>query len=303
MGESLTSTARAGTEDTKSDAVEKFPFDDFEFDLPTAMVPLLHLKSPRRLKALSISIPASASGNYTFSQSEQTTDLFLTAGASEATVDLTAVSTLANVGRSLRVFKDDSDAGEVKLDAGASGLFYWPGGGSARYIYVGLQYQSVEIELISAGSFRVVGGVVQPMAGEPDIGGGTHIIADARLTVTPLVSTDINTAGVWSSAVTMTGVPVGARSGYCHAYVAKGSAAPIMSIAPASGITLSDTSTGNNWRKYLSVRSPSSGATAGWGGTMICVFLDSNRQFKWTTTDSSSTVLIGSPVSYSLGPV
>jgi hypothetical protein len=137
------------------------------------------------------------------------------------------------------------------------------------------------------------------VAGEPSMG-TPHPCSDANLSTTALVDTGTNTAGTWSAAVTMTGRPTGARAGYCHVSIAKGSAAPILSVAPATGITLSDISTGNNWRKYVSIRSPSSGAGAGYGGTMVWIPIDSNGQFKWCTTDSNSTVLIGPPVQYDI---
>jgi hypothetical protein len=90
-----------------------------------------------------------------------------TTGASASTVDVSAAD--IPVGREITLAKADAGAGEARFDAGASGLIQYPGG-SARYMYVGRQYQEATVRKIAANTWRIVRGVVQPVAGEPSLG-------------------------------------------------------------------------------------------------------------------------------------
>jgi len=135
-----------------------------------------------------------------------------------------------------------------------------------------------------------------PVAGEPSLG-TPHATSDTNRSNAALVNTSTNTAGTWSAAVTCTGAPTGAKAAYCMGYIFKAAATPILSVEAASGYTLSDITAANNWSKYWSTRSPVAGTIV---LSMLKIHLDANKQFKWCTDVSSSTVWIGSPVDYDL---
>jgi hypothetical protein len=135
-----------------------------------------------------------------------------------------------------------------------------------------------------------------PVPAEPSLG-TPHQVGYANRTTTFPVSTATNTAGTWSAAVTMTGVPTGAKAAWCECRVNKAADVPALAVEAASGVTLDDITASENLSKYWHVRAPIAGA---WGWGVIKIPLDSNLQFKWCTTISSSTVGIGSAIDYEM---
>lgn len=135
-----------------------------------------------------------------------------------------------------------------------------------------------------------------PVAGEPSLGTG-HITSDANRSAATLVSTSVNTAGVWSAAVTIPNVPPGAKAAYCWMDVLKAASIPALCVEAATGYTLSDITVGTNFAKYFGVYSPSSGIAA---RGVVKIHLDANGQFRWCTDTSSSTVHIYSPIDYDM---
>jgi hypothetical protein len=135
-----------------------------------------------------------------------------------------------------------------------------------------------------------------PVPGEPSLG-TPHPTSDANRPGALIVDTSTNTAGTWSAAVTMTGVPAGAKAAWCFCSITKAAGQPSLCVEAATGYTLSDITTTANIYKYWSITPQAAGATA-FG--MIKVHLDANRQFKWCTNVSSSTVQIGSAIDYEM---
>ena len=125
--------------------------------------------------------------------------------------------------------------------------------------------------------------------------GNIHWVKDANRSATAIVSTSTNTGGTWSSAVTMTGVPSGAKAAYCNLYATIASGAPLLCVEAATGFTLSDITSGNNFNKYAFVRALNSASAA---DAMTWVPLDANGQFKWCTFTTNTTIVIASPVAY-----
>jgi hypothetical protein len=135
-----------------------------------------------------------------------------------------------------------------------------------------------------------------PIPSEPSLG-TPHPTSDANRSSSAMVNTSTNTAGIWSGAVTMTGVPTGAKAAYCTCYIQLAGQTPYMCVEAASGYTLSDITVGTNYLKYFSLKTPASGI----GGLVtIKIHLDSNKQFKWCTSNTNSTVLIGSAIDYDM---
>ena len=135
-----------------------------------------------------------------------------------------------------------------------------------------------------------------PVAGESSLG-TPHPTSDTNRSSALVVSTSTNTAGVWSAAVTMTGVPTGAKAAWCLAYIIKTSTAPFLAVEAATGYTLSDITSGNNRYKYWGITSFGS---AQFQYQMLKIHLDSSLQFKWCTDSSNSTVGIGSAIDYEM---
>jgi hypothetical protein len=133
-----------------------------------------------------------------------------------------------------------------------------------------------------------------PVASEPSLG-TPHVTSDANRSSDVLVSTSTNTAGVWSAAVTCTGAPSGAKAAYCWAEIIKVAGVPILNVEAATGYTLSDTTVGNNNRKYWGIFCVAAGQRA-YG--IIRIHLDANKQFKWCTDTLNSTVNIFRPIDY-----
>lgn len=134
------------------------------------------------------------------------------------------------------------------------------------------------------------------VAGEPSFG-TPHTTKDADRSATLVVNTSVNTAGVWSAAVTMTGVPAGAKAAWCRCRVVEANAIPRLAVEAATGYTLSDITSGNNVFKYWGVDVPVAG---GYPAVVVKVHLDANGQFKWCVDVSSSTVQIGSAIDYEM---
>jgi hypothetical protein len=150
-----------------------------------------------------------------------------------------------------------------------------------------------------AGSIATAGwnaaySLQEPVPGEPSQG-TSHITSDATRSASAVVDTTTNTAGVWSAAVTMPGVPVGAKAAYCSTQVALAGQRPILCVEAATGYTLSDITAGTNYAKYFNNHAPAVGASQ---VLVIKIHLDSNGQFRWCTTNTNSSVWIGCPIDY-----
>jgi len=134
-----------------------------------------------------------------------------------------------------------------------------------------------------------------PVSGEPSLG-TPHATSDANRTTTVLVNTAVNTANVWSASVSIPTAPVGAKAAWCFCYVQLGAAQPILAVEAATGYTLSSLAA-SGYFKYWHVET----WLAGQGnGTMLKIHLDSNKQFKWCTNITNSTVFIMSPIDYDM---
>lgn len=139
--------------------------------------------------------------------------------------------------------------------------------------------------------------LVQPVSAEPSLG-TDHVTSDANRTTTLVVNiAGGNTGGTWSAAVTMTGVPVGAKAAWCMANVNKAGTLPSLAVEAATGYTLSNITVGNNLYKYIFVTSQTAGNSA-WA--LLKIHLDSNLQFKWCASVSNSNVQITSAIDYEM---
>jgi len=135
-----------------------------------------------------------------------------------------------------------------------------------------------------------------PVAGESSLG-TPHPTSDADRTATLVVNTSTNTAGVWSAAVTMTGVPTGAKAAWCYCEIIKAADRPRLCVEAATGYTLSDITSGTNYSKYMCIgRAP----VGEYMGCVMKIHLDSNKQFKWCTSVTNSTVQISSAIDYEM---
>jgi len=128
-------------------------------------------------------------------------------------------------------------------------------------------------------------------------GNGSFPVADGNRSSTLVVNTSTDTAGVWSAAVTMTGVPAGAKAAWCACSVVLGGAASALAVEAATGYTLSDITSGTNVWKYFNVQSNQAGVTA---FAILKIHLDANGQFKWCTKNTNTTVQIGSAIDYEM---
>jgi hypothetical protein len=135
-----------------------------------------------------------------------------------------------------------------------------------------------------------------PVAGEPSLG-TPHPTSDANRTATLVVNTSTSTLGVWSAAVTMTGVPTGARAAWCQAEISKSGVDPYLRVEAASGFTLSDITSGDDRFKYHGI-GPIAGVATHYG--LIRIHLDSNGQFKWCVSNTNCTLKIGSAIDYEI---
>lgn len=216
----------------------------------------------------------------------------ISTGATTQTVTLAVGKQV--LGRQRTYAKTDSGAGEVKLSCTGTDVIYYAGG-TATAMYVGLQYQSATLLAISGG-YLLIGGVTQPVSGEPSFG-TLHEIAYANRNSTPLVNTSTNTAGVWSAAVTIANAPPGARIAWCMATITKAALSPALAVEAASGVTLSDVTVGSNIFLYQFC-SPDSAGGQSW--RLMPIPIDASKQFKWVTTSTNSSVTILAPVFYTI---
>ena len=236
--EKLVTPVRVGIVDTGSEDLGKFPFDAWEFDLPSGSSPKLRIKSP-----------------WIFDAHNRYTDTAANLASANAVIPKGWIAF-------------ETDTLSFKIGDGTTAY------NTLTYIYRGL-----------------------PVAGEPSLG-TPHPTSDANRTATLVVDTATNTAGVWSAAVTMTGVPVGAKAAWCACLVLKAASAPVLAVEAASGYTLSDITSGTNVYKYWHMGLDN---IAGYGERKVLkIHLDSNGQFKWCTSISSSTVQIGSAIDYEM---
>ncbi len=229
------------------------------------------------------------SAAYTVRDGDKVGTLCTTTGASDVTHILPTLAD--NIGREVDFVKLDSGAGEVVIDGEGSEPILWPGG-SGLTCRVGLQNQHCKVKAFSDG-WRIVAGVVQPVAGEPDIGGGWHFRVTRSATL--IVEETATSAGVWSGTVTIAGIPTGASEVECMV-TGSMTGGTVLSVERASGVTLVPTNSSNNWRRYKGVRVAASG---GYNGGMVAIPLDGAGQFKWATADSAG-IQICAPVAYRL---
>ncbi len=113
-----------------------------------------------------------SSAGYTLPNGHRRAIVAMTTGASTQTLTLGPL--LYNLDREVELHKMDSGAGECQFAASGSEKFIGPGGAQYSNLYVGRQGQRCRVRAMSDG-WHIVGGVVQPVALEPDIGGGNHI--------------------------------------------------------------------------------------------------------------------------------
>jgi hypothetical protein len=199
------SDTRAGTVSKKELGIEFFPFDDFEASLPTSDPCLLTLRRPRALQAFVGGHPTTKSVDFTITSSEHYTDYFITTGAASKTATLPDPATISGP---ITFWKYDSGAGEVVLSAGAAYIMY--PGGTAHTMYVGRQGQHVTLVPMSS-YYMLLSGTIQPVALEPDVGGGWH-----TLSTTPsagnILSLTAASSPAWSTCIAArTLVPAGCR--------------------------------------------------------------------------------------------
>jgi hypothetical protein len=130
----------------------------------------------------------------------------VTCGSSQRTILLAQSSTVML--RSRTYGKNDSGAGELKLQCqGADVIKY--AGGSATSVYVGLQYQNTTL-LAIPGGYVITGGVTQPVASEPSL--GTLHLFPYNAT-TRIVVNGVAGSAAWSGAVDCSPyVPVGTKA-------------------------------------------------------------------------------------------
>ena len=206
--------------------------------------------------------------------------------------DDTLPASANNQGRILGFIKVDSGAGYVRLLPNGADTFE----NGATALYVSKQYQSVGFICFGAVWYRLWG-ALQPVPGEPSMG-TPHIIGDANRAASTLVSTAVNTSGVWSAAVSApAGAPMGAKAMWCLCECTIASAGAALCVEAATGYTLSDVSVGNNRAKYWGVETSIANHRA---SGIIKIHLDSNKQFKWCTFYTSSTVAIYYPIDYEM---
>jgi hypothetical protein len=154
----------------------------------------------------------------------------------------------------------------------------------------------------AAGSIATAGwnaaySLVNPVAAEQSLG-TPHPTSDANRLTTVVVNTAINTQGVWSAAVTMTGVPLGAKAAWCVCSIG-GVLADLLCVEAATGYTLSDIfAVPGTAVKYWSVTNE--GTTTAVSRRVLKIHLDANGQFKWCTNVTNSTVQIYSAIDYEM---
>lgn len=131
----------------------------------------------------------------------------------------------------------------------------------------------------------------------PSTGATSYIVGDSDRSATLVVNTSTNTAGVWSAAVKMTGVPAGAKAAWCLCTILNAGVSTAFCVEAATGYTLSDITSGTNQYKYWGLWTVAANfQMAG----ILKIHLDTNGQFKWCTKANTSTVTIGSAIDYEM---
>jgi hypothetical protein len=154
------------------------------------------------------------------------------------------------------------------------------------------EIRKADLDLLA--KINEVAGDVQPVPGEPSLG-TAHPVADGNKTNVLVVSSAVNTANVWSAAVTLTKAPAGAKMGYCNFYFTLAGTMTRLGVARASGETLYNISGNPPWLNMILGRNQSNGSVCegmGW------IPIDSNKQFKWCCADSNVTVRISDATYY-----
>lgn len=123
-------------------------------------------------------------------------NVVVVATTSSALITITVGSAAANPNREIEVVNSLSSSAsyEVKIAGTIHGY---------TNVYVGLPGQSTRIKSI-AGAYTIIGGVKQPVAGEPDIGGGIHLHTAEVVNTNP-INTNVTLADI------STQVPTGTR--------------------------------------------------------------------------------------------
>ena len=206
-----------------------------------------------------------------------------------ATILGTLPSCANNKYRTITYCKTDATTGVVQMSGSAISIM----GASVTSLY--LINKGDELTVQSDGSEWVVkSGPVQPVPSEPSLG-TPHPVADGNKTNVLVVSSAVNTADVWSAAVTLTKAPAGAKMGYCNFYFTLAGTMTRLGVARASGETLYNISGNPPWLNMILGRNQSNGSVCegmGW------IPIDSNKQFKWCCADSNVTVRISDATYY-----
>jgi hypothetical protein len=159
-----------------------------------------------------VELPATRTSPYTVPDGIGPVTILWTIGAS--TVDVKLGKTRNNLNRRVRVVKLGAGAGEIKVSPNGSELIgIWP------YLYVGNQNQINDFS--ATMGVWIVKGQIQPVAGEPDIGGGYHEhYYNAGISATPTVGYyTIDLSGQTPLGVKLARVRV-AHSGTADRYIA-----------------------------------------------------------------------------------
>jgi hypothetical protein len=198
----LITEERAGSIDIGAEGTEKFPFDGIEFD-DTAFI----LKPPRFFQGGYKQVfkeLSSSDSPYTIKPTETETDFLITTGASDFTLNWPSLS--SSKYRRITVWKIDSGAGEIVNDGEGSETF----NGLWTTCRVGLQWQHTTY-MGMASTWMWLDGVKQPVALEPDIGGGWHKRITSDEAGGWLYSNSSISANTWYEIDFSSSVPSGTR--------------------------------------------------------------------------------------------
>jgi hypothetical protein len=111
-----------------------------------------------------------ARSDYTIIEQAGRRTVLVATGASTYTYQLEELTKLQ--AQIITIIKTDSAAGEIKIAPSGIDKFKYLGA-SYDFLYIGLQGQQVTFVGLPDG-FYLLSGIVQPVALEPDIGGGWH---------------------------------------------------------------------------------------------------------------------------------
>jgi len=134
-----------------------------------------------------------------------------------------------------------------------------------------------------------------PVAGEPSAG-TWHPTSYANRSATPFVNGTVVAAGAWSNAVTMPGVPAGAKVAKCWCRRTIQTNPDALVFEKATGITL-DTA-GGYYFKYAGIYSGDGGVMR--GSMMVDIPLDENLQFKFSPLGGVTANYVYPPVAYQI---